>query len=29
MQTLLINMAGVALIAFIVWWFWMFKPGKN
>jgi plastocyanin domain-containing protein len=29
MQTLIINMAGVALIVFIVWWFWMSKPGKN
>jgi plastocyanin domain-containing protein len=29
MQILIINMAGIALIAFIVWWFWIFKPGKN
>ena len=29
MQTLIINLAGMALIAFIVWWFWMSKPGKG
>ncbi|WP_430461506.1 cupredoxin domain-containing protein [Thalassolituus sp. LLYu03] len=23
---LLINMAGIALIALIVWWFWLYKP---
>ena len=29
MQTMIINLAGVALIAFIVWWFWMFKSDKG
>ncbi len=29
MQTLIINLAGVVLIGFIVWWFWMSKPGKG
>ena len=29
MQTLIINMAGVALIVFIVWWFWIYKPGSG
>ena len=23
MSTLLVNLAGIALIAFIVWWFWL------
>ncbi|MEZ5502963.1 MAG: cupredoxin domain-containing protein [Halioglobus sp.] len=25
---LLINIAGAALVALIVWWFWLFKPGE-
>jgi len=29
MQTLIINLAGLALIAFIVWWFWVSKSGKT
>ena len=24
---LIINVAGVALIGLIVWWFWLYKPG--
>lgn len=23
---LLVNLAGIALIALIVWWFWLYKP---
>ena len=26
---LFINLTGVALIALIVWWFWLYKPGEN
>lgn len=26
---LLINLVGVALIALIVWWFWLYKPGED
>lgn len=26
MSTLLVNIAGVVLIALIVWWFWLSKP---
>ena len=26
METLLVNLTGVALIALIVWWFWLSKP---
>jgi plastocyanin domain-containing protein len=29
MDTLIINLAGAALVAFIVWWFWISKPGKD
>ena len=29
MSTLIINLTGFALIVFIVWWFWMSKPGKG
>jgi plastocyanin domain-containing protein len=25
---LLVNLAGVTLIALIVWWFWLYKPGE-
>ncbi|NND00659.1 MAG: cupredoxin domain-containing protein [Gammaproteobacteria bacterium] len=28
MTTLLINLAGVALIVAIVWWFWLYKPSE-
>ena len=28
MQTLLVNIAGMLLIGFIVWWFWLYKPKK-
>lgn len=24
---LIVNIAGIALIALIVWWFWLYKPG--
>jgi len=27
MNTLIINLAGLVLIALIVWWFWLSKPG--
>jgi plastocyanin domain-containing protein len=26
MNVLIVNLAGVAIIAFIVWWFWLSKP---
>jgi plastocyanin domain-containing protein len=26
---LFINIAGVVLIGFIVWWFWLYKPQDN
>jgi plastocyanin domain-containing protein len=26
---LVINLGGVALIALIVWWFWLYKPGED
>ena len=26
MMTLIVNLAGLALMAFIVWWFWWWKP---
>jgi hypothetical protein len=29
METIITNLAGAALIAFIVWWFWIAKPGKG
>ncbi len=30
MSTLLVNLAGLALMAAIVWWFWLSQPaGKN
>jgi plastocyanin domain-containing protein len=29
MEILAINLTGAGLIAFIVWWFWMSKSGKN
>ncbi len=25
---LLVNIAGIALIALIVWWFWLYKPAQ-
>mgnify|MGYP003133742148 CR=1 FL=1 len=25
---LIINLAGLALIAVVVWWFWLYKPGE-
>ncbi len=25
---ILVNLAGVLLIALIVWWFWLYKPGE-
>jgi len=28
MQTWIINLAGLAMIALIVWWFWMSKSDK-
>ena len=28
-ETLVVNLAGIALIGFIVWWFWIFKPDKD
>jgi len=29
MDTLIVNMIGLALIGFIVWWFWLFKSDKG
>jgi hypothetical protein len=29
METIIINLAGAALIAFIVWWFWIAKSSKG
>ena len=29
METLIVNLAGLALIGFIVWWFWLFKSDKG
>jgi len=29
MEIMAINLTGLGLIAFIVWWFWMSKSGKN
>jgi plastocyanin domain-containing protein len=29
METVLVNLVGLALIGFIVWWFWVFKSGKG
>lgn len=29
MATILVNLFGLALIGFIVWWFWMFKSDKG
>jgi len=29
METVLVNLAGIALIGFIVWWFWIFKSKKG
>ena len=26
--TLFINLIGIVFIAFIVWWFWLYKPGN-
>jgi plastocyanin domain-containing protein len=26
MNTLIVNIAGVLLMAFIVWWFWLYRP---
>lgn len=26
---MLVNLAGVALIGLIVWWFWLYRPGKG
>lgn len=28
MSTLIVNIAGLALMMFIVWWFWLWKPGR-
>ncbi len=28
MTTLIVNVAGLALMAFIVWWFWLWTPRK-
>lgn len=25
---MIINLIGLALIAFIIWWFWLYKPAK-
>ena len=25
---IIINLAGLLLIAFIIWWFWLYKPAK-
>ena len=25
-MTLIVNLIGIGLIAFIVWWFWLYKP---
>jgi len=29
MDTLIVNLAGLALIGFIVWWFWLSKSDKG
>jgi hypothetical protein len=29
MEYVFVNLAGAALIALIVWWFWMSKPGGS
>ena len=29
METLIVNLAGLALIGFIIRWFWMFKSNKG
>ena len=29
MNTLLINAGGVVLMALVVWWFWLWRPGRN
>ena len=29
MDTLIVNLIGLALIGFIVWWFWLFKSDKG
>lgn len=26
---LLVNLAGLALIAWIIWWFWLYKPAET
>ena len=26
---IIINLLGFALIAFVVWWFWLYKPNNN
>lgn len=28
MSTLIVNGAGLALMAFVVWWFWLWQPKK-
>jgi len=29
MEIMVINLTGAGLIVFIVWWFWVSKPGKG
>ncbi len=29
METLIVNLAGIGMIGFIVWWFWMFKSDRG
>lgn len=29
MVMLVVNLVGLVMIGLIVWWFWMYKPGKN
>ena len=29
MPVFVVNLIGLAVIGFIVWWFWMSKPGKG
>jgi plastocyanin domain-containing protein len=29
MELLVLNLTGAALIAFIVWWFWLSKSGRG